>query len=258
MSSPGIATVSLARPGGGDVTHSRFYVGMAALLFVIVLGGFARTFYLKPLFGANDVNLPSAYVHGAVMTVWYVMFLVQASLVATGNQQLHRRLGVFAALCGVLAIVTTGFTVLSHLPEQGVVVLDEASLPRSSRFPWGNLGVLITFAGLFSAAIYYRKQPHVHKRLMLFAFIGAITPAVARLTTTLGLPGSVSLRNTIGIAVLMGIVVAHEAFRSQRIHRTTLSAILFISGLRAVFVYIIPSSDFGLAVARAWRTAGSF
>jgi hypothetical protein len=78
-----------------------FFIGAAGFLLLIVFLGFAPTFYLRPLF-APYVRLRPVpwyrYVHGALMTLWYVLFLIQASLVAGGRVRLHRRVGVAAGL----------------------------------------------------------------------------------------------------------------------------------------------------------------
>jgi hypothetical protein len=52
----------------------RFYAGMSGLALCVVLVGFARTYYLKGLFGAPSLPL-LLHVHGAVMTTWFVLFV---------------------------------------------------------------------------------------------------------------------------------------------------------------------------------------
>ena len=83
-----------------------FFVGAAVFVLSIVFLGFAPTFYLRPLFAPHFPLRPVPlyrYVHGTVMTLWYVLFLIQASLVARGRTHLHRRIGVVAALTAVAA-----------------------------------------------------------------------------------------------------------------------------------------------------------
>ena len=78
----------------------RFYTWVAIAIPIIVLLGFARTYYLKGFFAGPE--LPAlVHLHGVVMTVWVALFIIQVRLVASRRTNIHRRLGV---LSGVFAI----------------------------------------------------------------------------------------------------------------------------------------------------------
>ena len=51
--------------------------------------GFARTYYLKELYATPALPI-LLHIHGAVMTLWYVLFIVQVRLVAAHRVALHR------------------------------------------------------------------------------------------------------------------------------------------------------------------------
>src|SRR5215467_10641178 len=72
--------------------RSRFYLGMSSALLLIVLAGFAPTLYLRAFF-AVPVIPASVWVHGLVLTAWFVAFFLQTALVAVRRTDLHRRLG---------------------------------------------------------------------------------------------------------------------------------------------------------------------
>jgi hypothetical protein len=82
----------------------RFYLGAGLVALGLVFWGFAPTYYLKLVFGAPA--LPTRlHIHGAVMSSWLVLFLVQAILISARRTDLHRRfgiIGVFIALGVVL------------------------------------------------------------------------------------------------------------------------------------------------------------
>ena len=70
----------------------RFFTGIALAILATVIVAFSRSFFLRPLF--PDWPSPSEtifYVHGAVFTAWIVLLVVQATLVAGGRTELHRR-----------------------------------------------------------------------------------------------------------------------------------------------------------------------
>ena len=89
------------------VAERRLYTWAAVGVCLVVFAGFAKSYYLKGLFGTPE--LPALrHIHGLVMTLWFGLLLVQARLVATRHVSLHRRLGVFGAvLAGLVLVVGT-------------------------------------------------------------------------------------------------------------------------------------------------------
>jgi len=90
-------------------TGRRFYTAAALLAIVVVFIGFSRTYYLKAWFGAPALPLLT-HVHGAVMTTWFVLFVVQTWLVSTRRVSLHRKLGTFGAVVALSRRQPTGIT----------------------------------------------------------------------------------------------------------------------------------------------------
>ena len=128
--------------------RSRFFLGMSGVLLLIVFAGFARTFYLRPLFDAGP-ELPAAYVHGAVMTAWYVIFFIQTSLVAAHRTDIHRQLGVVGATVGVGVVVMAGLVtteIPTWLSTQGYDFTIEANLRIWSQIVWSDFGSTGAFA----------------------------------------------------------------------------------------------------------------
>jgi len=73
-----------------------FYLWVAIAAALIVFFGFARTYYLKGVFGTPPLSI-LLHAHAVLVTLWSVLFLIQARLVATHRIDLHRQLGVTAA-----------------------------------------------------------------------------------------------------------------------------------------------------------------
>src|SRR5688572_27992461 len=85
--------------GDFALAERRFFTGISLVILATVLVGFARTFFLRPLF--PDMPSPAEpifYVHGVAFTAWIVLLLAQTSLVAAGRTELHRRIGPFSAV----------------------------------------------------------------------------------------------------------------------------------------------------------------
>ena len=60
----------------------RLYTWVAVFVPVIVLIGFARSYYLKGFFNTPAIPSLLVHLHGIVMTSWVVLFVAQVSLVA--------------------------------------------------------------------------------------------------------------------------------------------------------------------------------
>ena len=151
-----------------------FYVGMAAAMAVTVLVGFGPTYFARPLFQSTPLSL-LAHVHGVLFVAWIVLLLAQTSLVAGRRTDLHRRLGV-AGVALALAMVPAGTLLAIDSAKRG---LSPGALDPLT-FLAVPLGALVMFAGFLAAALWTRRRPETHKRLMLLATISIITPAIAR------------------------------------------------------------------------------
>jgi hypothetical protein len=141
-----------------------FYVVMAAAVIITVFAGFAPTFYLRGAFTQDRPMSFLLHVHGIVFSLWVTVFLVQTILIANGSRRLHQRLGWFAA--GIAA--TMVLLVMAAVTEE---------LRRVQGFPPPPLALalslfdVVVFSGLVGAALWYRRRPDWHKRLMLSATI---------------------------------------------------------------------------------------
>ena len=176
MSQVTVARVSAA---AGARVGSRFFFAYAVVLLIVVFLGFAPTFYLDPLFDTptrvTSVVYPDARpmpiylsLHAVLLTAWYVGLVVQSSLIGRGRHDMHRTLGVFGIAVAAGVVISGAVATLGLIPRAtGEHVLVTA-----------NSLNLVVFATLVSLAIYKRRQPQVHKRLMLVASVAIIGPAV--------------------------------------------------------------------------------
>jgi hypothetical protein len=142
---------------------------------LIILAGFARTYYLKAYFG--DPALPGllVHMHGIVMTSWVVLFVTQVSLVAARRTRVHQRLGVLGAVLAALVLLVGTLTAIAAAARGATPG------PPALQFLVIPLGDLLVFALLVGTALYFRRRLDLHKRLMLLAAVNLLTPAIARI-----------------------------------------------------------------------------
>jgi hypothetical protein len=112
------------------------------------------------------------------MTAWVALFITQVWLISSHRIRIHQRLGSAAVGLAILIIVIGFFTAVRAAKfGPSASPLDAPPLP----FLIVPLTDLVMFAIFFSAAIYFRKKPAEHKRLMLLTAINFLPPAIARI-----------------------------------------------------------------------------
>jgi len=197
-----------------------YMFGATAVLFAaVVVAGFAPTYYLR---GMVTAPLPSwvVHAHGLLMTLWVALFLVQAALVPAKRIRAHQRLGYTAIGLAVLIGVTGIWTALRAAKYGSTAVPPGFSEPAFSIVP---LGDIVLFALFFAGAVYFRKDPATHKRLMLLTVLNFLPPAVGRLVS--GSP-VVWLLGIFGGATLA--CLAFDRWRYGRVNRTFLAGALIL------------------------------
>ncbi len=199
-----IATNSGVRIGRG------FYLWAALTCVLIAVIGFARSYYLKWLFGTPPLPI-LLHVHGVIMSSWCLLFGAQTYLVATQRVRLHRRLGILGAALGVLVVVVGAYATVKATARE---VRDHVI--HQFHFLFGfNLVNLLVFAILVATALALRRRADFHKRLMLLATVTMLAPAIARI---------VLLVTHDGVAQILAFdsciltCIAADTMRHRRLH----------------------------------------
>ena len=146
--------------------------------FAVVFAGFARTYYLKFLFGAPPLPW-LLHLHGALMTSWFVLFFTQTRLIATHRIDVHRRLGIFGAVLAGLMVVI-GATVALRGAARDIHLSSVAGPPPLMVIGF-FFAVLLVFATLVGAALLLRHRSDYHKRMMLLSCLSMVGPGLTRI-----------------------------------------------------------------------------
>jgi hypothetical protein len=204
-----------------------FFPGMALLILATVFVGFARTYYLAGVFHAP---LPSLiiHLHGAAFSCWILLLVTQASLVAAGRVDIHRRLGIAGFLLACVMVV------LGVLAATDSLVREAGPAGRDPKFFYIiPLTDMLIFATLVFFAFRARSNPPAHKRLILVATVALMIAAIARW------PLALVHRNPIRAALLsylfLIILVAYDFWSTRKVHRATLWAgafLIFVQQIR--------------------------
>jgi uncharacterized membrane protein YozB (DUF420 family) len=153
-----------------------FYIIMAIVAITIAIAGFGPVTVST---ASRRAPLTWAVAsHGILFGAWLLLFLTQTILVSKGKIAVHRRLGYLGALLAVL-MVLFGYITAIAMARRGYDL--SGDLIQGNSWPLEQLlfqlGDIFSFSILVGLAIWYRRNPAVHKRLMLFATIGSLMPA---------------------------------------------------------------------------------
>jgi len=152
-----------------------FYLCMSLVLAALVIWGFSRTVNAN-LFHANPPRPWLLWVHGAAFSTWIVFFIVQSVLVRARKVSVHRMLGWFGATLA-LVMVVLGFTIAVVMTRFDIVVLHQKDVDSFLSIPFVDM---ITFGSCIALAIYWRRKPEYHRRLILIASCQLMDAAIGR------------------------------------------------------------------------------
>jgi len=238
-------------PTAPAVTQSSFanfidrwmFVIMAALLVVVVLSGFVPSSLEKIGLvetGIRDAFPPLLHIHAALMASWMFLLLTQSTLMATGRSAYHKQLGMVAFVLAPL-MLTVGFILIPTL--EGPLLVQ---LAKSRQFSVEMLGAKLLFVQMRVALCFLtliawglwvrRRDPGLHKRLMI---LGTIAPIYAALDRIPGIP-RIDPFSPVSIDVYVVLLVAPlfvwDLVRSGRVHRAyVIWAAVYGAGSTAVY-----------------------
>jgi hypothetical protein len=193
-------------------TEHRFFTGLALAMLGVTVAGFARSYLLVPRLGLPANTLPFTrlvHVHAVVAFGWCLLFVLQSWLVATGRTPHHRRLGRFGAAWYVLLVLLGPFVATHAAARYG-------SPPDELAFLAVSAGNIVAYTTLFGAALYWRRRPDVHKRLMVLGMVAMLTAPFGRL---LDLP--YQLDHVVGPGLVVVALALWDVRSFGRLHRVT-------------------------------------
>lgn len=209
----------------GRVNDRRLYILAAIVTPLIVLAGFARTYYLKPFFNTPDLPGRIVHLHGIVMTAWVLLFITQVSLVAKRKTRVHQRLGIAGGVLAALVVIVGVLTALFAAARGATPG------PPALAFLVVPLGDMLIFSVLIGLALYFRRKLQVHKRLMLLVAINLLTPAIARIPLSFIANGGPLAFFGLTDLVLLAFV-AYDTGKHRRLHPVFLWGSIFIIAMQ--------------------------
>jgi hypothetical protein len=203
-----------------------FYLFMSLLITVVVVYGFSYTINQNLLH--PRVQPPQiVYLHSFVFSAWLLFFILQSALVRSHNLRLHRTLGWVGAGLAV-SIVVLGYMTSTAVLRLAIQL--RLPVPTVS-FLIVEIMELVCFAVPFALAIYWRKRPDFHRRLMLIAICALTEAAFGRI------PSLPNLFAPAGVDALILLGVLRDIIVERRIHKVYLYALPTMIFLQIIAEY---------------------
>jgi FtsH-binding integral membrane protein len=152
-----------------------FYLIMSLVIAAVVIAGFSRT--VNPnLIHANPPRPLLLWIHGAAFSAWLVFFTVQSGLVRIRKVSVHRLLGWFGAALATLMLVL-GCIITVVMARFDTFVLHQKDADAFMSVPFYDM---LAFGTLVALAIYWRKRPEYHRRLLFMASCTLLDAGIGR------------------------------------------------------------------------------
>lgn len=221
---------------GRQGQRSRYILLFCVALTGVLLLGFARTFFLQPVFQARPLTLPLV-IHGLCGTGWFALLMWQALQVRRGNLAGHRktggRLGMVLATLAVLSAAWIVALTAFDGKATGSGLSDQAGL-------FIQIGTSTWFAVLVVLGFRSTRRPGYHKRYMIMASIAMLAPAYSRIARLL-VEGRSPVDSAFIAVPLIGALFFHDFRTLGRAHPVTLWAGLGYLGYVAIRLPIAQS-----------------
>jgi hypothetical protein len=212
----------------GGLLNQYFYFAMSLLIAAVVIYGFSHTVD-HFLIHATPVRPWVLYLHGAVFSGWVVFFILQSALIRTHNVRLHRTLGWFGVALGVL-IPVLGVSTAITMARFNTLNLHATGVGPFLAIQFNDM---ICFSVSFALAIYWRKRPEFHRRMILIASCVLTAAAFSRFPF---LPFTMSYV-CVDLLVLLGVV--RDLIVNRRVHPVYLYALPALIVIQSSAMYLL-------------------
>jgi hypothetical protein len=172
------------------------------------------------------------WFHAAAFSGWVAFYIFQSALVRTHNVKWHRFFGWFGAGLGAL-MVPLGITIAIVMGRFHIHQLHESAAGYEAPLisPFFDM---TAFGVLCGMAIYWRRRPELHRRLMLMATCGLTTAAIARFPY-------VPIQNDynyvcVDALILLGVL--HDVIVDRRVHKAYLYGVPILAVSQSLMMYV--------------------
>jgi len=206
--------------------QGKFFFNYSLLMLILAIGGFGINAIVN-----NERMPPKSGIlisHAIVMFLWYILLVFQSWLIKSNNFSLHKNLGKLSVILALSVVITGALTVANSYPRE----------PQGVALVTYNFLIVSLFSIFYSIAVYKRKVPIVHKRLMLFTSLAVLHPALFRVNRIFDLNFPLDL---LLLLILILIIVIYDVRTIKKVHLSTLLGAISIIMVFVITITLISS-----------------
>lgn len=223
---------SPAITGRNGLIDKYFYFSMSLLAVALVGLGFGQTVNANLLH--PEVPRPFIlWIHAAAFTAWVLFFVVQSALVRTHNVRVHRSLGWFGAALGTF-MVPLGIATAIIMRRFEVSQLHQVGTEPFLSIPFTDM---VCFATCFALAVYWRRKPELHRRLIFIATCILLAAAFGRFPF---FKTHMAFYAGVDAVILLGVL--RDLLVNRRIHTVYRIALPAVIVIQAIALYLFLGS----------------
>jgi hypothetical protein len=204
---------------------------MSLLLSALVVWGFSRTVN-DNLFHAAPPRPSLLWIHGATFSAWMAFFIAQSTWVRIHRVSWHRFLGWFGVGLATV-MVPLGIAIAIIMARFDAVQLHQSGTDAFLAIPFYGI---IAFGVIITVAIFWRKRPEFHRRLIFIATCGLMDAPLDRFDFLFD-----HNLSFLCVDLLIALGVVRDLVVERRVHR--------------VYRYALPAVIVGQSLAMyLWRS----
>jgi hypothetical protein len=241
-------TVSANKPrvftGRNSLLDRYFYFAMSLVAAVVVASGFGPTLNEKLLHPA--IAPPRIlWFHGVIFSSWIVFLILQSALVRTRNVKWHRLVGwVGAGLAAVM--IPVGFATGIAMVHFETYQLHQRGRYAFLAVPFYDISV---FAVCIALAIWWRKSPELHRRLIFIGTCAILVAAFARIDHAFLRQHSMAY---LGSDLLIALGICRDLLVNRRVHSVyRVAGPLYVVAQAFVIYLVLIGPEWWVRIAHA-------
>lgn len=243
MSAEALSGAPVAPFAARHAGDRKVFLALLLLTWAGIVGGFGLD--MADHVRSHEAAYPLiVHLHALLFVGWLVLFTVQVLLIRTRRPDLHRRLGM--AMAWLIAPMVVAGLAAAWTVER---IAGLAQPHTDVQFLSINITDMLGFVTLAGAAVWLRRDPAAHKRLMLLSLFYLGTAGFARLwLLTIGPAGTATfwgffIAFNIGGDIPILLLGAYDLATRKRLHPAFVlgAGWVLVNELAAAWLYFSPA-----------------